>query len=250
MSEDVKVVMSRRQKARRILILVTFLLFPVVMDYLSPYIIINGAAQGIINGSFITFLLLFVFSLVFSRAWCGWACPAAGVQELCFGINNRKTRGGRYNWIKFYIWIPWIIIIILLAVLAGGYKTIDPLLLTETGISVSEPAKYITYYFVLALIVIPSLTIGKRAFCHYVCWMAPFMIIGTKIKNAFRWPLLHLKADKQKCKNCKSCNEVCPMSLDVNKMVQQNDMRNTECILCGTCVDNCPTNTIKFIWKN
>jgi ferredoxin-type protein NapH len=249
MCNDFKMVVSRRQSIRRTIILITFLLFPVVLNYLSPYLIIDSAAQGIINGSFIVFGLLFVFSLVLGRAWCSWVCPAAGVQELCFSIKNSKTKGGKYNWIKFYIWFPWIASIALVVALAGGYKTVNPLYMIESGISVAEPGNYIIYFSVLALIIVPALTIGKRAFCHYICWMSPFMIIGTSIRNALKWPALHLKANASSCKNCKSCNEVCPMSLDVNKMVQQGDMRNTECILCGTCVDNCPNNSIKFGWK-
>ena len=36
------------------------------------------------------------------------------------------------------------------------------------------------------------------------------------------------------------------MSLDVNSMVQQNSMENSECILCGSCVDNCPKGAVKY----
>ena len=47
----------RRQKIRKALIIISLLLFPVIINYLSPYIIIDGALHGIINGSFITFTL-------------------------------------------------------------------------------------------------------------------------------------------------------------------------------------------------
>ncbi len=36
------------------------------------------------------------------------------------------------------------------------------------------------------------------------------------------------------------------MSLDVNGMVKLGAMEHTECILCGTCVDNCPNHAIEF----
>lgn len=238
-----------RQKLRRALILVSFLIFPITMNYFSPYLIIDASAQGIINGSLITFTLLFVFSLLFGRAFCGWACPGAGLQEACFSIRDKRTWGGKYNWIKFYIWIPWMAAIVLVAVMAGGYTEINPLYMLESGISVAQPGSYIMYFFVLALFVVPALSLGKRAFCHYICWMAPFMVIGTRIRNFFRWYSLHLKADKTACQNCKSCNAVCPMSLDVNGMVQREDMRNTECILCGSCVDNCAKHAIRYAWK-
>jgi polyferredoxin len=63
--------MTRRQKIRKAIILISFLLFPITINYFSPYIIIDGAAQGIITGSFITFGLLFIVSLFFGRAFCG-----------------------------------------------------------------------------------------------------------------------------------------------------------------------------------
>ncbi len=124
--------MNQRQRIRRAIILVSFLLFPVTLNYFSPYIIINGAAQGIIAGSFITFALLFIFSLGFGRAWCGWACPVAGIQEWCFSINNKAAPGGKLNWIKYFIWVPWLSAIIAMAVLVGGLSRVNPLHMTDT----------------------------------------------------------------------------------------------------------------------
>jgi ferredoxin len=36
------------------------------------------------------------------------------------------------------------------------------------------------------------------------------------------------------------------MSLDVNAMVELGRMENLECILCGTCVDNCARHAIRY----
>ena len=41
-----------RQHIRKGIILTTFLLFPIIMNYFSPYVIIDGASQGIVNSSF------------------------------------------------------------------------------------------------------------------------------------------------------------------------------------------------------
>ena len=35
---------------------------------------------------------------------------------------------------------------------------------------------------------------GRRAGCHTICWMAPFMIIGRKLRNLVAWPSLRLTA--------------------------------------------------------
>jgi hypothetical protein len=60
--------LTLRQRIRKTLIIISFLLFPVIMNFLSPYVIIDGASQGIISGSFIIFGLMFL-SALFSDAY-------------------------------------------------------------------------------------------------------------------------------------------------------------------------------------
>ncbi len=136
------------------------------------------------------------------------------------------------------------------SIAAGGLRTINPFYQTTYGISVAEPFGYVRFYIIMGIIILLSLTAGRRAFCHYSCWMTPFMVIGSKIRNSFKWPALHLKVASEKCRDCKTCSKNCPMSLDVNGMVQKGSMVNTECILCGTCVDNCPNKVISFTFSS
>jgi ferredoxin-type protein NapH len=236
----------KRQRLRRFLIFISFLLFPITIYYLSPYLIIWGASSGIITGSFIVFCVLFLTALFLGRVFCSWLCPVGGVQESLELVNDKKARGGKFDWIKYIIWIPWVTIIIVLIIKAGGVRKVDFLYQTTNGISVAYPQAYIIYYLVLFLIIILSLTCGKRGFCHYACWIAPFVIIGTKIKNILNIPSLHLTADYSKCIDCKKCTSKCQMSLPVNEMVKRGSMKNSECVLCGECVDVCPQTVIKY----
>ena len=64
-----------RQKIRNAMTLLMFALFPVIYYYFSPYLVIMGAAEGIVAGSLIVFASLFVLSLFLGRAFCGWVCP-------------------------------------------------------------------------------------------------------------------------------------------------------------------------------
>jgi len=239
----------KRQQIRKGLILISFLLFPITIFFFSPYLAIAGAFQGVVVGSLIVFSMQFILSLLFARAFCGWICPAAGLQECCLTVINKRAKGGRLNWIKYFIWAPWIVVIIAGFITAGGIYKTDVLFHTYKGISVAKPALYIIYYMIIALIVIPALVAGKRGFCHYVCWMAPLMVIGSRIRNIVKWPSLHLVKDSNKCINCESCNKKCPMSLDVNAMVQSDSMENSECILCGECVYVCPKKVISYRWN-
>ena len=235
-----------RQKARLTIAVVMVLLFPVIYYYFSPYLIIMGAAEGIIAGDVIAFAGLFVASLFLGRAWCGWLCPAGATQELCSKVNGKSFNGRKRNLIKYFIWAPWISIVVIMFIQAGGIKSVDPLYQTWNGISISDLQSAIMFAVIAGAIAVFALAAGKRAACHTICWMAPFMILGRKIRNKANWPSLQLEADKTICINCKTCNRNCSMSLDVNAMVQKQAMENTECILCGNCVDGCPKHAIRY----
>ena len=49
------------------MILTTFLLFPIIMNYFSPYVIIDGASQGVVNGSFIVFGAMFLVCIALAN---------------------------------------------------------------------------------------------------------------------------------------------------------------------------------------
>jgi ferredoxin-type protein NapH len=245
-----------RQRIRKALIFLAFLSFPITMNFLSPYVIIDGASQGIVNGSLVMFALMFLSSLFLGRLWCGWICPGGGMQEMFEPVNARPVNGRKLDWIKWAIWVLWIALIGVMVYLAGGYHTVDLLLNTQGGISVaSTPDRpifiaYIIYYGVVGLFIGLAIFIGRRAACHTVCWMAPFMISGRWLRNRLGWPSLRLEANPSACADCKKCTGNCPMSLDVNGMVQINRMENSECILCGTCVDNCSKKVIRYSFSS
>jgi len=235
----------KRQNVRKLTLLISFLIFPITLYYMSPYLIIMGGITGLVSGSFIVFIVQFITSLFFGRAFCAWICPAGGLQECCtMAVNKKVSKKARY--IKYVIWVPWLITIVLLFIKAGGIKSIDFFLFTKYGISVTDMGGIIMYFAIITLFVILALTVGRRGMCHTICWMSPFMILGTKIKNALHIPSFHLKAEPTKCIDCGKCTKNCPMSLEVNEMVRSDKMNHSECILCLECVDNCPKKAIHF----
>jgi polyferredoxin len=238
--------LPKRQRIRKGIVLLVFLTFPITINFFSPYIIIHGAMNGILNGSAVLFTLLFLSSLVLGRAWCGWVCPGSAMADIAEPLNNRALNPDKVAWIKWLIWIPWISIIVWLLIRSGGYSRVDLLLLTESGFSLDSPEKFIIYYIVIALFVGLAVLFGRRAGCHTICWMAPFMIIGRWIRNRFAWPSLRLVADASACSDCKLCVRNCPMGLDVNAMVEREQMEHSECILCGNCIDTCAKKAIRY----
>lgn len=236
---------NRRQRLRALMLIISWLLFPVTIFYFSPYIIVVAAAMGVVNGSLIVFGLMLLTALALGRAYCGWACPAGGLQEAALAVNNQPAPRwlGRVKWV---IWTVWIATIALMVISAGGYRRVEPLIGIERGISLLEPHAYIIYGVVTGLALGLAVWAGRRGFCHAACWMAPFMVIGRRIGDALRLPALRLRAEPDACTGCQLCTRHCPMSLNVHQMVQAGVMANDDCILCGSCVDGCRKGAIRF----
>lgn len=153
---------------------------------------------------------------------------------------------------KWFIWLPWIALVVFAVVNAGGYHAVDPLYGTVNGISLATDgdrpliAAYAIYFGVVALFFGAAAAMGRRGACHALCWMAPFMIIGRKGSNTLKTPALRLETDPARCTSCGTCNDSCPMSVDVQSLVATGQIEDSECALYGNCADNCPRKVIRF----
>lgn len=234
----------KRQTVRKALLLLSFLLFPVTLFYFSPYLILLGGFAGIATGSCLVFAALFLFSLLFGRAFCGWLCPAGGLQECCAAVSGKRVTGKIVNRVKYVLWVPWLIAVALSFAAAGGVRAVDFFYLTDHGISASGLGGYAVYYLIVLLILVLAFTVGRRGMCHSICWMAPFMVLGTKLSRRLGLPSLRLQSQPERCVECGACTQRCPMSLEVSKMAKAGRMAHSECILCGECADRCPRQAI------
>ena len=239
----------KRQNLRKLLLIISLLLFPVTIWYMSPYLIIRGAMEGIVSGSFIVFVCMLLGSIFFGRIFCGWLCPMGGLQECLCSVNEKTPKQGWRNYIKIAIWIVWIAAVIVCFVFRKQEITIDFFYMTDHGISITEIYNYVIYYGVIFLVLIPAVLFGKRVFCHYFCWMAPFMIIGINIRQVLHLPGLHVRLEEKECISCGKCNKSCPMGLNVVELGKGSHDLGTECIQCGSCVDHCPKKALSYGWK-
>jgi len=236
----------RRQTIRKVALFISFVLFQSFLLFhlfFSPVLVIFAAAQGVINGSLVIFILLFITSLFFGRAFCGWVCPGSGLNELCALVTAKRAPGGKFRKTKYVVSGIWLSIIALLALSVGGFHSID--LFYGTGSS-TLTQELIMFFGVIALIAPAALVVGTRANCKYICWLAPIMIAGTAIRHRVGWPALHLEANADLCVQCGACNDACSMNLDVMNQVLIEDLDHKECILCGSCIDACPNGVISY----
>lgn len=249
-----------RQKLRKLLLFLSFLFFPLTFLYFSPVMIIEAALEGIINGSFIVFIIMFIGSIFFGRAFCAYVCPGGGLQECAFIVNDKRPKQGRKNYIKYCVWAVWVLVIIFSFIYKGQISGIDffwgeaqngiARIFSNATVAYSVIFNYSLFYVVIFCFVLSSLLGGKRAFCHYFCWMAPFMALGIKLRNLLHWRGLYIETKGNECISCKKCSNACPMCIDVEAIVKSNGncggIYSLECIQCGACVDICPKKTLRF----
>ena len=243
--------MTKRQVIRKAVIIGMSFTFPVTIAFMSPAMPILYGFHGIELGATIMFMLLFLTSLVFGRAFCGFMCPGGGLGECLMRINDKGLKNNKLRVIKYFVCLLLVVATIFSFISAGGISVIDFFAGLDDGwIFLLAPYRYVIYFGVLFGILLSQLTLGKRSFCQCFCWIAPFMIIGTKVSDFLKLPRLHLIADSDSCNGCMQCSKKCPMSLDVKEMVETSNMNNSECILCGECVDICSKGSISYAFKS
>lgn len=239
---------SSRQNLRKWILVISFFLLPVTLAFISPIIIVMGAAQGIATGSMLLIIANFILSLVVARLWCGWLCPMGAWQEICSPLVKYTVQDGWRNAIKYGVSALWLALLAYLFMSAGGIRAIDPFFAMENGLAINSLSTLIVVAVIFAIMFIVAYLAGRRGFCHMFCPVAPLLVVGRKIRNNFRWPALQLSADASRCIDCKKCSASCPMGLDVNAMVRKNEMENADCILCASCADTCPKDVISYGW--
>ena len=242
--------MSKRQKIRKAIIIGMFFTFPITIAWMSPAMPIIYGFFGIAVGAVVMFVLHFFIALFLGRAFCGFLCPGGGLSECMMPINNMGMRSTKFRAFKYVIWVLLIIATIVSFVVAGGISEIDFFAGLENSWKfLFAPYRYIIYFGVLFGALLFAIFLGKRSFCQTVCWIAPFMIMGTKVSDLLKLPRLHLKSNADNCIGCKQCSKRCPMSLDVKTMVETANMKHSECILCGECIDICPKKSITYSFR-
>lgn len=189
--------------------------------------------------------LVLGLTLLFGPVFCGWICPFGTVEEF-IGKIGRKIFKKRYNnfiplkldrllrYLRYVI----LILVVVNTAISGKllFSNFDPYF-ALFKIWSSEVTRL--SLLALALTLIGSLFV-ERPWCKYLC---PFgALLG--IFNFFR--IVKLKRNEKTCINCKICDRVCPMNIDISTSKVISDH---QCISCLLCTDEiaCPvSNSLSF----
>lgn len=225
-------------------VLKTGVCFPYLYCYGCPFASagcpIGSLQHFIISIKFPIYILgiLGVFGTVFGRAFCGWACPFGSFQDLIGASRKQKRRLRRITYAKFAV----LFIVIITAWLtldtlfckfcpSGSLFAVFPAIFYYAPLEVGV---FFYVHIVTLIITVIMVLIFSRFWCRYIC---PLGTIGVFNKLS----ILTISLNPAKCEKCLDCLSVCPMGI-----TELSDIgSSTDCILCGRCVDSCPTEALK-----
>lgn len=214
----------------------------------------------------IFFVFVILFTVVFGRVWCGWACPQTVFMEMVFrkieywieGDANAQRRLDHLPWnidkifkkvSKHFIFI---IISILISHMAMAY-----LIGIERvqEIIMKSPAENMGGF--IGLVVFTGIFYGvfarfREQACITVCpygRLQGVLLVKESIVVAYDWirgePRGKIKkhevaTPKGDCIDCRLCVHVCPTGIDIRNGTQ------LECVNCTACIDACDDVMIKI----
>jgi len=189
---------------------------------------------GFFSGSVIHYLVAKILGpILFNRAWCSWACWTAMILDLLPYTRSSGRIPGKWGWLRYMHFILSLGIVLLLW-FGSGYR-VESKSITELYWLLAGNVIYYSIGIILAFRLKDN-----RAFCKYVC------PITTILKITTRFSLLKIRGNSEKCNECGACMKMCPMDIRIPDYTR-NGLRilSTECILCQTCVNTCPTGALK-----
>lgn len=177
------------------------------------------------------FMIIVLISMIIGGTFfCGWFCPFGFMQDLIIKIRNLFGIKKIYISKKYHKYLVFSRYIISILAVAGitFLFTIDArisfLMLLEGEVLSTIAYSSIVIFLLIGLFI-------DRLFCNYFCFE------GMKYGLFSTFRFVSIKRDKNKCIDCKKCDRICPMNIQVST---NKNVRSLQCINCFRCISNCP----------
>ncbi len=212
--------------------------------------------------SFVKFLIgLCLYTIVFGRFFCGYACAFGSLGDWIHSIYlkvfkklKKKPFLLNKSYKKYFSMVKYVVLSgIVILCFMGKYQNV-----TATGYSPWQVFSMLiagnfhlkSFYLgiVLLIIIMVGMAICERFFCRFLCPMGAIFSMLPVI------PAFRLKRDRENClKGCKACTLSCPSDIELSDLADKNSEAHTgDCFMCHRCVNTCPKGNIKasgIIWN-
>ncbi len=212
-----------------------------------------GGLQHFFNLHLFPFYILGFFGavgIIVGRMACAWVCPFGMLQDLLNKIKTIKLRLPEWmTYLKYAVLIgvagiiawftmePWFCKLCPAGILEAGIPLVA---VDKTGdIRALVGWLFWTKIAILGGVVFFSILI-KRFFCRVFCPIGAIYSVFNKFS------LVHFELTRDRCRDvdCRHCESICPMGINVYKNPNQK-----ECIRCLECVNKCPNVAVKVKFK-
>lgn len=180
-------------------------------------------------------LVLFLYGVLFPKAFCSWVCPVGFVTEISDffrrKFNIRQVVEISKN-TKYYI-------LALICILSFAYGFLAFESVSFVGIFTRAIVFLMPFVFGVAFVIfVFDLFICR--ICVNLCPLGAFYaLIGKKA-------LVRVKYNIEICTACNECLKVCPQDSALSLIKRTSGFVGDECISCGKCVSNCEFDALKF----
>jgi polyferredoxin len=202
-----------------------------------------------LSGFLIVLLVLCLYTTVFGRFFCGFACAFGslgdGVRALYVWIckkGKRKPFTLRESWMKTLSFLKYVVLFAVLVLCftknegrARGTSPWDVFSMFRAGNF--QIKGYMAGALLLFLIVI-GMALHERFFCRVLC---PMGAVFTMLPSL---PLTGLFRKREDCMaGCCACEKICPSGIALSE--RGTGAVSGDCFQCGKCMDICPKQNIR-----
>lgn len=201
----------------------------------------------------IWFIAIIPITYIFGRVYCGWICHLGALQEFLYLPGRIKLlqspKAQKYLRISRYVLLA--ALIVQLIIMGTKYWCrIDPFVnifgfrdfyKMISGTIVFDHELIIIIVLVALLLISSVFTF--RSFCRTACPVGLVLGLIEKIPGA---SVIGIEGD---CAGCKLCNAACN-SRAIVRNEKFSTIDNSDCIMCGDCIDACGKNGLGFFRKS
>ena len=240
------------QKAIRLGIQMLFLLAaPVVFTSAFAgvkYIFTQFAAGEMIawNAFLKTLLAIGLFTMLFGRFFCGYACAFGTLGDILFMISSGIQKKIKKKLPYMPKTVRHVLKKVKYVVLAGvsfsclfgiyeNFRGSSPWDVFSMLTSLRLPGRDYLIGVIILLFVMAGMAWEERFFCKYLCPMGGvFSLLPILPRSLYR-------RNRENCfPGCSACTRQCPVQVKIDG----DSVDSGECIQCNQCLENCPKENI------